>query len=87
MGGWNADGGVAHCQQAAWMNWVLWGETANQVLSPPSKPTLLSVQNPQRIDLQGEWQGRQSFPLGHREGNSSSNQGRERGVGGGCNCE
>lgn len=36
--------GAVYCQWAAWMNWVLWGETANQVLSPPSKPTPLSVQ-------------------------------------------
>lgn len=64
---------------AVWMNPALWGETANQVLSPPSMPTPLSVQNPQRINLQGEWQGRQSFPLGHRERNRSSNQGGEQG--------
>lgn len=42
-------------------------------------PTPMSVQNPQRINLQGEWQGRQSFPLGHRESNRSSNQGGEQG--------
>ncbi len=71
--------GVVYCQQAAWMNWVLWGETANQVLSPPSKPTPLAVQNPKRTNLQGEWQGKQAFPLRHREGNRGSNQGREEG--------
>lgn len=68
--------GVAYCLRAAWMNWVLWGETANQVLSPPFKLTPLSVENPHKANLQGEWQGLQSFPLRQKNGKRSCNQGR-----------
>lgn len=75
MGGWGCGWGLSIVRLLEW-TWVLWAKTANQVLSPPSKLTPLSVQNPQRANIQAEWEGWQSFPLRHSKGKRSSYQGR-----------